>query len=906
MVKLTIDGQRTEVPVGSAILDAANQLGIDIPTLCYLEMEEKFNQQAAACRICVVEVEGRRNLAPACATPVMEGMVIKTDTERVHAARKTVVDLMLSDHPLDCLTCEQAGSCTLQDLCFQYGLEQTSYAGQRNDLPLDETNQFYSRNLNKCVACRRCVNVCQSFQQAKAIGFGDRGFTTHPVAPFDRGMDESTCVSCGNCVSVCPTGALLPKSKDKFRSWEVAKTKTTCSYCGVGCEMNLLTKNNKVIGVEPANGSANGGLLCVKGKFGFNFINHRDRLTRPLIKKDGQFVEASWDEALDLVTSKLQNIKQQHGADALAGLASARVTNEENYLFQKMVRAAFGTNNIDHCARLCHASTVAGLATTLGSGAMTNSIDETKGTDVFFVTGSNTTETHPIIGARIRQAKARGAKIIVGEPRRIELAEEADIFLQITPGTNVALYNGMMNVIIEEGLQNESFIKERTENYDELVAVMKNYPPEKAAEICGIDAEDLKAAARLYASADKAAIYYSMGVTQHSTGTSGVMGTSNLALLTGNLGKESCGVNPLRGQNNVQGACDMGCLPGDLTGYQKVANPEALAKFATAWGVELSNKPGHTVTEIIPMAGKGEIKGLYIMGENPMLSDPDQKHVQQALEKLDFLVVQDIFLTETAQFADVVLPAASFAEKDGCFTNTERRVQRVRKAIDPVGQCKADWEILVAVMKRLGYDKSYRNTGEIQDEIASLTPSYGGINYARLENESLQWPCPTTDHPGTKFLHSGKFARGLGLFKPWEFQPSAEVPCSDYPLILTTGRILYHYHTKTMTGKVDGLNALFPESFVEINPDAARKLSIVDGDKLKVSTRRGTVTATARVTDKLKQNVIFMPFHFADGPANALTNPVLDPIAKIPEFKSCAAKVEKVAWDRSEETDKIR
>ncbi len=385
-----------------------------------------------------------------------------------------------------------------------------------------------------------------------------------------------------------------------------------------------------------------------------------------------------------------------------------------------------------------------------------------------------------------------------------------------------------------------------------------------------------------------------MGVTQHTTGTSGVMNTSNLALLTGNLGKESCGVNPLRGQNNVQGACDMGALPGDLTGYQKVANPETLAKFATAWGVDLSKKPGHTVTEIIPMAEKGEIKGLYIMGENPMLSDPDQKHVQKALENLDFLVVQDIFLTETAQFADVVLPAATFAEKDGRFTNTERRVQRVRKAIEPIGQCKADWEILTEVMKRLGYDKSYNNSSEIQDEIASLTPSYGGINYARLENEVLAWPCPTTDHPGTQFLHKDKCARGLGLFKPWEFQPSAEVPCSDYPLILTTGRILYHYHTKTMTGKVDGLNTLFPESFVEINPDAARKLSIVNGDKVKVSSRRGTVTATAKVTDKLKQNVIFMPFHFADGPANALTNPVLDPIAKIPEFKSCAAKVEKV------------
>jgi formate dehydrogenase major subunit len=525
---------------------------------------------------------------------------------------------------------------------------------------------------------------------------------------------------------------------------------------------------------------------------------------------------------------------------------------------------------------------------------MTNSIAEVLNSDVIFVTGSNTTETHPVIGSKIRRAVANGAKLIVAEPRRIDLVKQADVFMQITPGTNVALYNGMMNVILEEGLQDEAFIKERCENYEELAKVIKEYTPERVAEICGINAEDIRVAARLYANAKAASIFYSMGVTQHSTGTSGVMGTSNLALLCGHIGKESSGVNPLRGQNNVQGACDMGCLPGDFTGYQKVANPEAVAKFEKAWGVKLSTEPGHTVTEIIPMAGKGEIKFLYIMGENPMLSDPDQKHVRAGLEALDFLVVQDIFLTETAELADVVLPAASFAEKDGTFTNTERRVQRVRQAIPAPGQAKADWVILQEMMAKLGYEKTYANAAEIMDEIASVTPSYGGINYARLENESLQWPCPTTDHPGTKFLHKDKCARGLGLLKPWEFKPSAELPDSDYPFILSTGRILYHYHTKTMTGKVDGLNNLFPESFVEINPAAAKKLGVAEGGKVRISTRRGAVQATAKVTDKLKENVIFMPFHFADGPANALTNPVLDPIAKIPEFKSCAASVEKI------------
>jgi formate dehydrogenase major subunit len=894
MVNLTIDGQAIEVPAGSTILAAAKTLGIDIPTLCHLDMEKQFNQQAAACRVCVVEIEKRRNLAPACATSVMDGMVILTESPRVVEARKTVINLMLSDHPLDCLTCGQAGNCSLQNLCYRYDIEQTEFPGMRNDFPLDDSNEFYVRDLNKCVACRRCVQICSNFQQTDAIGFGNRGFTTHPVAPFDKKMTDSICVSCGNCVSACPTGALQPKSREKFRFWEVDRVKTTCSYCGVGCEMNLLVKNNKVVGVEPSYGAANEGLLCVKGKFGYNFINHPDRLKTPLIKKDGQLVPASWDEAYELIASKLNDTKSKFGADALAGLASARVTNEENYLFMKMVRAVFGTNNIDHCARLCHASTVAGLATTLGSGAMTNSIAEVLNSDVIFVTGSNTTETHPVIGSKIRRAVANGAKLIVAEPRRIDLVKQADVFMQITPGTNVALYNGMMNVILEEGLQDEAFIKERCENYEELAKVIKEYTPERVAEICGINAEDIRVAARLYANAKAASIFYSMGVTQHSTGTSGVMGTSNLALLCGHIGKESSGVNPLRGQNNVQGACDMGCLPGDFTGYQKVANPEAVAKFEKAWGVKLSTEPGHTVTEIIPMAGKGEIKFLYIMGENPMLSDPDQKHVRAGLEALDFLVVQDIFLTETAELADVVLPAASFAEKDGTFTNTERRVQRVRQAIPAPGQAKADWVILQEMMAKLGYEKTYANAAEIMDEIASVTPSYGGINYARLENESLQWPCPTTDHPGTKFLHKDKCARGLGLLKPWEFKPSAELPDSDYPFILSTGRILYHYHTKTMTGKVDGLNNLFPESFVEINPAAAKKLGVAEGGKVRISTRRGAVQATAKVTDKLKENVIFMPFHFADGPANALTNPVLDPIAKIPEFKSCAASVEKI------------
>ncbi len=523
---------------------------------------------------------------------------------------------------------------------------------------------------------------------------------------------------------------------------------------------------------------------------------------------------------------------------------------------------------------------------------MTNSIGEVLNSDVVFITGSNTTAGHPVIGSRIRQAKERGAKIIVADPRIIDLTSDADVFLQILPGTNVALYNGMMNVIITEGLQNRAYIDERTEQFDELVKAVSSFTPEKAAEICGVSADDIRAAARLYAQADKGAIFYTMGVTQHTTGTEGVMSLSNLALLCGNIGIESGGVNPLRGQNNVQGACDMGGLPGDFTGYQKVANPDAFAKFEKAWGVKLSDKPGFTLCDIVHKAGHGDIKFLYIMGENPMVSDPDLNHVEEALKNTEFLVVQDIFLTETAKLADVVLPAASFAEKEGTFSNTERRVQRVRKAIEAPGKAKADWVILSDLLNRLGIEAKYSSPSEIMAEIASLTPSYAGITYERLDQlGSLQWPCPTTDHPGTTYLHKASIARGKGLFKAIEYKPSNELPDAEYPFLLTTGRVLYHYHTRTMTGKVAGLNKLSPESFIEINPITARNLGIKDGQKVNVSSRRGEICTTAKVTRTIKENVVFMPFHFSEGAANVLTNPALDPISKIPEYKVCAVAI---------------
>jgi len=526
---------------------------------------------------------------------------------------------------------------------------------------------------------------------------------------------------------------------------------------------------------------------------------------------------------------------------------------------------------------------------------MTNSINEIDKAETVFVIGTNTTENHPVIGSKIKQAARRGVRLVVADPREIELKKYADVYLQIKPGTNVALLNGMMNVIIEEGLEDKEFIRERTENYDELKELVKDYTPEKVEEITGVSADLIRNAARLYATGNNSMLFYAMGITQHSTGTQHVLSTANLAMLCGMMGREGTGVNPLRGQNNVQGACDLGCLPNVFTGYQKVTDKAVVDKFEKAWGAKLSDKVGLTVSEMIEAAGDGRVKAMYIMGENPMVSDPDLNHVEKALGNLDLLVVQDIFLTETAELADVVLPASSFAEKDGTFTNTERRVQRVRKAIKPVGESKPDWEIIMNVMNLMGYDKAYNCPAEIMAEIAEVTPSYAGIDYNRIEGEGLQWPCPTKGHPGTSYLHKDKFARGKGLFKPAHYVPSKELPDEKYPLLLTTGRVLYHYHTRTMTKRVKGLEAKVPESYIEINPHTARRLKINDGDRVKVTSRRGNVKVKAKVTDMVEDGVVFMPFHFAEGAANKLTNPVFDEIAKIPELKVCAVKVEKAS-----------
>jgi len=672
---------------------------------------------------------------------------------------------------------------------------------------------------------------------------------------------------------------------------------TTCPYCGCGCNMFLQVIDGHLVGTLPSKTHrVSRGSLCIKGWNAHGWVESPDRLTTPLVRgEDGELHPATWDEALDRIAGKLRSIIDTSGPDSVGMLSSARCTNEENYLMQKLARAVVGTNNIDHCARLCHASTVAGLAGTLGSGAMTNSINDIPLADCVLVTGSNTVEQHPLIGSRVILAKYRGAKLIVVDPRETPLSRMADIWLRQRPGSDVAWLNSMMHVILREGLEDKAFIADRTEGFDDLRAVVERYSPEATEATTGIPAADLEAAARMYAGAGNATLLYSMGITQHANGTDNVKSTANLAMLTGNMGRKGTGVNPLRGQNNVQGACDMGALYNVFPGYQRVADDAARAKFDQAWGTSCPTTTGLTVVEMMNAAHGGDVKGMVILGENPMLSDPDINHVREALEALDLLVVIDIFLTETAALADVVLPAASWAERDGTFTATDRRVQRIRKAIEPLGESRPDWQIICDIATRLGAEGwRYDSPERIMEEIAGLTPQYGGISYDRLEEDGLPWPCPTPDHPGTPILHVDRFARGLGLFSAVEHQEPNELPDEEYPMILTTGRMMFHYHTGTQTRRVRALDHEVPTGAVELNPEDAERLGVRDGQMVEVRSRRGRIHIQANVTTSVNPGVVFIPFHFAECAANLLTNPALDPVAKIPELKVCAVAVEPV------------
>ena len=886
-ITLTIDHTEVVADSGATILEAALAGGIYIPHLCY----HPDLEPAGVCRLCMVEIEGR-GLTIACRAPVAEGLVVRTESPEIDKVRRVAMELLIANHHVDCLACGQDGNCAIQKLAAYVGISEERLDRLRKRVataPIDTSNPFFDRDPNKCVLCGICIRTCDELQRVSSIDFAFRGPETIVGTFGNKPIAESRCESCGECVVRCPVGALTPKNFQQ-PSREV---KTVCTYCGVGCGLYLGVRGDMVVSARGDNDSpVNKGSLCVKGRFGFKFINHPDRLTVPLIRKDGTLTEATWGEALQLVADKLSTY---HG-DQFATLSSAKCTNEENYLIQKFTRAVMGTNNIDHCARLCHAPTVAGLVQSLGSGAMTNSIGEIAGIECIFAIGTNTTAAHPVIGLEMKKAIARGAKLIVANPKEIDLCRFADIFLQHQPGSDVALLMGIMRVIVDEGLFDKAFIDERCENFEAFKASLGNFDPQFVSRTTGVPWEKIQQAARCYATEKPASLFYAMGITQHTHGTDNVLATSNLALLTGNVGKQSSGVNPLRGQNNVQGACDMGALPNVLPGYQKVTDEKVREKFETAWGVSLSPDPGLTHVEIFDAADRGEIKAMYIVGENPIISEANSLHVAEAIEKLEFLIVQDIFLSETARLADVVLPAGSFAEKNGTFTNTERRVQRVRKVIEPVGQARPDWRItcqLAQAMGKSGFD--FAHPSDVHDEIASLTPIYAGISYDRLTEVGLQWPCRTRDDAGTQFLHGETFATpsGRGNFVPLTYRPSAEVPDDQYPFILTTDRSIFHFHTGTMTRNVVGMDILNGQELLDINPADAAALQVESGAMVEVSSRRGKVPVRVNVTDICLPGVVSMTFHFAETPTNVLTNSALDPVAKIPETKVCAVHIEK-------------
>jgi len=897
-VKIKINNKNYQPEAGANILKYALDQEINIPNLCY----DSRLTPSGACRMCIVQIEGRPGVHTACTMTAVEGLSIITDNAEIRSLRKSTLELILSEHKTNCTSCDREGACQLQDYAYEYGAAEDKFPSIVTPNGPDNYTDggiAIAYDVEKCIRCMRCVKICEEVQHCEALTFQGRSGEVVVSTPFSMLLTDSTCEMCGQCLDTCPTGALYDKgAAGKGRVRKLDQTRTTCLYCGVGCQLDLNVnhESGKLIKVTSEAGVIpNDGNTCVKGRFGFDFIHRDERLTAPLIREGDVFREAGWEEALDLVASRFSEIRRESGSGSLAGLSSAKSGNEDNYVMQKLVRSIFGTNNIDHCARLCHASTVTGLVRAFGSGAMTNSIDEFAETPLIFVIGSNTTECHPVMGIKIRKAVAEGkTKLIVADPRRISLTDIAHKHLQQKPGSDVALINAMMFTILEENLSDQSFIKERTENYEAFEEAVKKCPPEFAEKVTGVPAGDIREAARMYASAESASIVYSMGITQHTTGTDNVLSLANLAMLTGNVGKKYSGVNPLRGQNNVQGACDLGALPNVYPGYQKVVEPDIHSKFEKAWGTSLSDKVGLTVVEIMKGAKNGDVRGLYIVGENPALSDPDSNEVLEGLKNLEFLVVQDLFLTETAELAHVVLPACSFAERDGTFTNTERRVQRYRKAVDAPGVSKPDWEIISSIANKMGASWAYYDVSEIMDEIASVTPIYGGINYRRIDDVGLQWPCPDTDHKGTPVLHQERFTRGKGKFHGVDFMPQKELPDKEFPFILTTGRMLQHWHTGTMTRKSEVLDRIVPKGHLEISPSDARELGLSQEDKVAVSSRRGRVEIAVNVTEKMAEGVVFLTFHFRESPANVLTIAELDPLAKIPEFKACAVKIQKL------------
>ena len=891
MPRLTINGAPVTIADGASVLDAVNASGTYLPQLC----KDPDMGAIGACRTCLVEVEGQRGFPASCSLPAAEGMSVRTDTEAARNLRKGVLDLTLG--MLKGST-EGKDYEALSTASRHHGVDAARYE-PRPRQAADASSPFFSIAMDDCIMCGRCAKGCgPGLQFIGAIDVLGAGRESRIGTFMDQPLRESICTSCGTCLSVCPTGAI----KKKGPALPVAtSTPTTCPYCGVGCGVSLqVSAEGEILEVldDPENPSSV-GMLCVKGRFGTTFVNSPDRLTSPLIKENGAFREASWDEALDLVAEKLVEHR-----GAFATLCSAKATNEDGYVQQKFARLLMQTNNIDHCTRLCHAPSVEAMIAAVGSGATSNSYIDYENAGCLVIAGSDAASNHPVVASRMRRAIVeRGAKLVVINPKRTDLCDYADVWLRPHPGSDVALLNAMAKVILDEGLHDPTFIEERTEGFEEWRAVVDRYTPEEAERITGCPAEDIRAAARLYAKPpfSGSCLVWGMGMTQHTSGTSNCHSLLNLSFLTGQIGKRGAGISPLRGQNNVQGCGDSGCLPDKLPGYQDVA--ANAVRFGDAWGHSIPAEPGMVVTDFMEEAYKGTIKAIYVTGENPLLSEPDLHHAEAAFRNLDFLVVQDLFLHETAQIADVVLPAASFAEKDGTFTNSERRVQRVRKAVEPVGDSRPDWEIVCdlarRVSRRLGLPLegqfSYAQPSEIMDEMAVLTPILRGISFDRLDREGgVQWPCPGSGHPGTPFLYEHVFPRGRAKFTGFDQQAlAAELPNKRFPLILNTGRILYHWHGGTMTRRVPGLLARAPELYVSIHPEDARRAGVADGQWVRARSRRGDLEGRAEVTEMVKEGEIFVPFvKLREHAANFLTNAAFDPNSKIPEYKVCAVRVD--------------
>jgi formate dehydrogenase major subunit len=900
VIDFTLNGQPVQARAGETVWSVAQRHGIAIPHLCHKE----GLAPAGNCRACVVEVDGERVLAPSCCRAPTPGMVVRSDSDRAVAAQKMVVELLQSDLPETPYTRHNE----VDDWAMKLGVGRARFPS-RVQPPSDVSHPAIAVNLDACIQCTRCLRACRDEQVNDVIGLAGRGAHARIVFDMDDAMGASTCVGCGECVQACPTGALSPAQGVALVEADRA-VDSVCPYCGVGCALTYHVKDNRILHVEGRDGPANQGRLCVKGRYGFDYAHHPHRLTVPLIRrKDAPkqahatlhperwhevFREASWDEALARASGGLRRIRDTQGPRALAGFGSAKGSNEEAYLFQKLVRTGFRSHNVDHCTRLCHASSVAALLEGIGSGAVSNPVRDVALADVVLVIGANPTVNHPVAASWIKNAARQGTKLVVADPRRGGLSRHAWRTLQFRADTDVALLNAMMHVIVHEGLVDPAFIEARTVGYEDLRANVAGYSPEAMAPVCGIDADTIREVARAYATARASMILWGMGISQHVHGTDNARCLIALALMTGQIGRPGTGLHPLRGQNNVQGASDAGLIPMMFPDYQRVTDAQARAKFEQLWGVPLDDRPGLTVVEVMDAALRGEVRGMYIMGENPAMSDPDANHAREALASLDHLVVQDIFLTETAALADVVLPASAFPEKTGSFTNTDRLVQLGRQALNPPGQARQDWHILQAMAQGLGLDWHYTDIGEVYEEMRQCMPSLAGLSWARLQREgAVVHPCPDEDAPGEAVVFIDHFPTptGRGRFVPADIVPADERPDADYPFVLITGRQLEHWHTGSMTRRSEVLDQLEPDPVASLHPLDLERLGVAPGSVLTLRSRRGEVALYARADDGTPPGAVFVPFCFAEAAINKLTNPALDPYGKIPEFKYCAVSV---------------